>query len=112
MLFLFFNAPLIEQCLAAGLRLQIVGFVNDIHLLAYGESTEGNCQTLKIAHKICLEWASTHGASFAPQKYELVHLTRSPKRFNMKAAVDLGITSTKPKTSIRILGLHIDGKLR
>ena len=30
----------------------------------------------------------------------------------MKATVDLGITSTKPKTGIRILGLHIDGKLR
>ncbi len=111
-LFLFFNAPLIEECSATNLRLQVGGFVDDVHLLAYGESTEGNCRTLKAAHEICLRWASTHGASFAPQKYELVHLTRSPKKFNMKATVDLGTTSTRPKASIRVLGLHIDGKLR
>ena len=86
--------------------------MDDVHLLAYGESTEGNCQILKTAHEICLKWASTYGASFAPQKYELVHLTRSPKRFNMKATVDLDATSTRPKISIRVLGLHIDGKLK
>ena len=30
----------------------------------------------------------------------------------MKATVDLGSVATKPKTSIRVLGLYIDGKLR
>lgn len=111
-LFLFFNAPLIEECIKAKLKLQVGGFVDDIHLLAYGKSTEINCLTLKKAHEICLKWAKTHGATFAPKKYELVHLTRCPKRFNMTATVDLGETVTKPKTSIRVLGLHIDGKLR
>ena len=94
------------------LRLQVGGFVDDVHLLAYGASTETNCLTLKLAHEVCLRWANTHGATFAPKKYELVHLTRRPKRFNMKAVVDLGATVTEPKSSIRVLGLHVDGKLR
>ena len=111
-LFLFFNAPLIERCTEAKLRLQVGGFVDDIHLLAYGKSTEANCETLRQAHEICLQWAGTHGATFAPKKYELIHLIRSPGKFNIRASVDLGSATAKPKASIRVLGLQIDGKLR
>ena len=111
-LFLFFNAPLIEQCAKACLPVQIEGFVDDIHLLAYGRTTEDNCRVLGKAHEICLRWARIHGASFAPQKYELIHLTRRPKRFNMRASLNVGVTSIHPSVSIRVLGLHVDTKLR
>ncbi len=111
-LFLFFNAPLIEKCTRSGLPIQVGGFVDDVHLLAYGKSTEGNCRALEKAHRICLEWARTHGVSFAPQKYELVHLTRRPKRVNLKATIRFDQTTVEPKAAIRILGLHIDTKLR
>lgn len=111
-LFLFFNAPLIEECARANLPIQTGGFVDDVHLLAYSSSTETNCTILEKAHKICLRWAETHGASFAPQKYELVHMTRKPKKFNMTKALDFEGVQIHPETSIRVLGLHIDGKLR
>lgn len=101
-----------EELSKLTLRLQVGGFVDDVHLLAYGKSTEPNCHTLKLAHEACLRWAETHGATFAPKKYELVHLTRRPKRFNMKAVVDLGATTTEPKSSIRVLELYVDDKLR
>lgn len=42
-LFLFFNAPLIEECANLGLSVQTGGFVDDVHLLAYSMSTERNC---------------------------------------------------------------------
>ncbi len=111
-LFLFFNAPLIERCARAALPIQTGGFVDDIHLLAYSGSTEDNCRVLHKAHDICLEWAKTHGATFAPKKYELVHLTRSPKRFNMEASLDFNEVKIDPSPSIRVLGLHVDTKLR
>ncbi len=111
-LFLFFNAPLIERCAEAKLKLQVGGFVNDIYLLAYRKSTKVNCETLRKAHEICLQWAGTHGATFAPKKYELIHLIRSLGKFNMRASVDLGSVTAKPKANIRVLGLQIDGKLR
>ena len=101
-----------EECSKFKLRLHVEGFVDDVHLLAYGKSTVSNCHTLKLAHEACLRWAQTHGATFAPKKYELLHLIRRPKRFNMKAGVDLGATTTEPKSSIRVLGLYVDGKLR
>ena len=72
-LFLFFNAPLIEECARSKLRIQVGGFVDDIHIIAYGTSTKANCRILEKVHQICLKWAQRHGASFAPKKYELIH---------------------------------------
>ena len=49
--------------------------------------------------------AKTYGAQFARHKYELVHITRSPKLYDMTVTVDLGRVAVKPDTSIRVLGL-------
>jgi len=111
-LFLFFNAPLIEECARANLPVQVGGFVDDVHLLAYGRSTEANCNNLTKAHEICMRWAAKHGASFAPQKYELIHMTRTPKKFNMKMALNFGNAVIEPGASLRVLGLYVDTKLR
>jgi len=111
-LFLFFNAPLIEGCAKLKLPVQVGGFVDDVHLIAYSKSTESNCEVLRNAYEVCLAWAKTYGAAFTPHKYELVHLTRRLKRFNLEAVVNLGEAMVKPETSIRVLGLHIDGKLK
>ena len=53
-LFLFFNALLIERYVKIKLKLQVEEFVNDIYLLTYGKSTEVNYETLRKAHEICL----------------------------------------------------------
>lgn len=74
------------------MRLQVGGFVDDV-----GKSAKANCGILNQAHEIFLRWAATHGATFAPGKYEMVHLTRSPRRFNMTATLDLGTIATEPK---------------
>ncbi len=36
-----------------------------------------NCRTLQGVHKQCTEWARRHGASFATEKYILVHFTKT-----------------------------------
>ena len=53
-LFLFFNAFLIERCAKIKLKLQVGEFVDDIYLLTYRKSTKTNYETLKKAHEICL----------------------------------------------------------
>lgn len=55
--------------------------------------------------------ASRHGAVFAPAKYELIHLSRSPKKFNMAATINIKSNQITPKSDIRVLGLQIDTKL-
>lgn len=97
-LFFFFNAPFIEECANSGLQVQVGEFVDDIHLIEYSTSIEANCKILERAHRICLKWAQRHGVSFAPRKYELIHLTRNPKKFNMVAQVDLSVYQILLKT--------------
>jgi hypothetical protein len=50
-----------------------------VNALAFGRSTEENCRTLQTVDKKCLEWARRHGASFAPEKYILVHFQGKDK---------------------------------
>ena len=54
-LFLFFNAPLLEDCANSRLQVQVGGFVDNVHLMAYGISTEANCRILDKAHTLCLK---------------------------------------------------------
>lgn len=74
-LFLFFNTELLDDCGAQGIKVSTLEFVDDVNLLAYSKSTEKNCRMLTAVHEVCMRWASTHGATFALQKYELMHLS-------------------------------------
>ena len=67
--------------------------MDDIHLLAYSKSTERNCQILEKAYRKCARWAAIYGATFAPAKYDLVYLTRKPKKVNLTVTVRLGTVS-------------------
>ena len=111
-LYLFYNADLLDICERPGSNTSALGFVDNINVLAYGKSTEENCKTLEVIHKKCEKWASRHGSVFAPKKYELIHLSRNPKKFNMFTVIQIGNKIIKPKTDIRILGLQIDSKLK
>lgn len=111
-LFLFFNGPLLEKIERLGLKATAIGFVDDVNLLAYGRSTRDTCDTLTKAHRECEAWAKTHGATFAPQKYELIHLTRQPRRHDMAASITIQGNAVTPQADIRILGMRIDSKLR
>ena len=111
-LFLFFNAELIEACSQPGRAVSACGFIDDVNILVYGDSTEGNCHRLNNIHTRCEEWARRHGATFAPKKYELIHFTRTPKRFNMAATVNLNTIRISPSASVRVLGVQLDSKLK
>ena len=79
--------------------------MDDLYILTYGPSTEGNCTRLRGIHDKCLAWASKHSMEFAPQKYELIHFARTRSRFNMAAVIELGNVQHAPKTEVRILGV-------
>jgi len=54
-LFLFFNASLIEKCEALRIKIEVLDFVDDINILVYGRFTEEICRTLSKAHDVCAE---------------------------------------------------------
>jgi hypothetical protein len=76
-LYLFYNADLIEECKTP--ETESVGYIDDVSILAVGPSAPRNCKTLKAIHLKAQGWARKHGSQFAPAKYELVHFTRDPK---------------------------------
>ena len=45
-------------------------------LVAWGDSTQDNCHPLKVAHSHCIAWAKRYGATFALEKYQLIHFTK------------------------------------
>ena len=53
-LFLFYNALSLEALSLPELRLSALGFVDNINLLTYSESTAVNCNILESAHDQCL----------------------------------------------------------
>lgn len=110
-LFLFFNADLMNLITDTGLKSTGIGFVDDATLLIYSKSIEENCEILTKVHQQCQQWARMHDACFASAKYELIHLTRTPKRFNMKACIDINGCQINAKADIRVLEVQIDTKL-
>lgn len=110
-LFLFYNSELLDLCNRPKEGLSAIGFADDVNMLAYGRSTEGNCRILETGHARCLDWAKRHGMKFAPSKYELIHFTRS-RQFNLQASVYLGDTEKIPSPDVRVLSVWLDTKLR
>src|SRR6266480_2919625 len=94
-LFLFYNAELLEICNPSEVRVNSLEFVDDVNLLAYGRTTEDNCRQLELIHDRCLAWAKRYGALFALEKYVLMHFSRR-RQFNMQAPIRLGDIEKKP----------------
>jgi exonuclease III len=111
-LFLFYNSELLEACTSRTNCLSPTGFADDANILTYGTSTEGNCQRLQAAFVRCQAWARRFGVTFAPDKFELIHFTRSRTKFNLAATVRLDDITVAPSTVVRVLGVWLDTKLR
>lgn len=108
-LFLFFASTL--SPLLRTPNSSSIGFVDDTNVLTWSDSTEENCRNLGKLHKICEKWTVKHGVWFAPEKYHLLHFSRTTKRHNLQASVKIQGHEKNPNTSIRILGIHLDPKL-
>jgi hypothetical protein len=110
-LFLFYNANLVDVCNPPTLPAPGIGFVDDVNALAFGKSTEENCRTLQAVHERSLDWARKHGASFAPDKYILMHFTKARTKHNTACPLVLAASTLHPSPSARVLGVILNKKL-
>jgi len=111
-LFLFFNASLIEKCEALKIKIEVLDFINDINILVYDRFTEEICRTLSKTHNVCAKWARIHDATFASEKYELTHFTRKSKRFDMMTSIQIESSIIKLKSDVRVLEMQLNMKLQ
>ena len=111
-LYLFFNANLLDVCEQSNRKTTIIKFVDDVNVLTYNTSTEKNCRIFEKLHEIFTTWFRRHETIFFSTKYELIHLNKNSKKFNMQTTINLKKMQLISKTDIRILELQINTKLK
>ena len=87
--------------------------MDDINLITWGRTAAENCQQLTTAHDKCTAWAKRYGATFAPEKYKLIHFTRQRRhcKEDLAATVQINGKGAEVLTSLKILGVWIDAQL-
>jgi hypothetical protein len=108
-LFLLYTASLYTQLQDHAGHIA-VGFADDLNLLAFGKDTQATRRHLEAAWQTCRQWARTRGMEFAPEKSELVHLTRARAAPTTPVHLDQQIIT--PVQEARFLGVWIDRKLK
>ncbi len=111
-LFLFFNASLIEKCKALRIKIKVLNFVNDINILIYDKFIKEICKTLNRIHNICMKWACTYDATFASEKYEFTHFIRKSKKFDMMTSIQIESSIIKLKLNVQVLKVQLNMKLQ
>jgi hypothetical protein len=94
-LYVFYNANLIDWCINSQVEIIETDFINDIKMLIMNESIKKNVLSLKTIHvESCMIWVHQHESLFVSIKYELIHF----KRF---------FASSDSKMTLRILDHQI-----
>lgn len=111
-LYLFYNADLLEICSSFSTQITVGGFIDDTVLLATGSSIEENCEKLKESHPLCIDWAEKHASKFDPSKYQLVQLSRKRNTdINRELTLDGNHVIKNQKSGV-LLGVEIDSQLK
>nr|XP_036581842.1 zinc knuckle [Colletotrichum truncatum]KAF6790285.1 zinc knuckle [Colletotrichum truncatum] len=110
-LYLFYNADILDRC-NQGQETLATGFIDDVAILAWAETTEETCRKLQDALDEAEDWATTHASVFAPEKFQLVHFTRARSRINTNTPLQSKWGEIHPKPTCKYLGLTMDAILR
>jgi hypothetical protein len=111
-LYLFYNANILKVFEQFKYKITIIDFVNDINILTYDINITSNCRTFEKTHAICELWARRHEARFASIKYELLHLTKNHKRFDMTITINVKNFIKESTITVRVLSVQLDIKLK
>jgi predicted HicB family RNase H-like nuclease len=111
-LYLFYNANILKIFERFKYKITIINFVNNINILTYDINITNNCKTLKKTHVIYELWTRRHETRFASIKYELLHLTRNHKRFDMIITINVKNVIKESTTILRVLSVQFDIKLK
>ena len=88
-LYLFFNANLLDVCEQSNRKTTVIEFVDDVNVLIYSTNTKKNCRIFEKLHEIFTTWFRRHEAIFFLTKYELIYFNKSSKKFSMQTMINL-----------------------
>ena len=114
-LWLLYNYKALQ---VAGDEALVTGYIDDTCILVTGDTALENSAKLSEIHERMVDWAKKHGAVFAPQKYELLHFFRRPKKASAEESgaivqIQAGNLTQEvhPSPSARYLGVWLDSGL-
>ncbi|CRK27147.1 hypothetical protein BN1723_013944, partial [Verticillium longisporum] len=108
-LFLFFNADLVQQkinCYGGA-----IAFVDDFTAWVAGPTTQDNRKGIEAIIEKALDWERRSGATFEADKTAVIHFTRWAKRSDSEPFTIKG-QAVEPKQHVKILGVIMDIGLR
>jgi hypothetical protein len=111
-LYLFYNVDFLKLLKRSFRRIAALNFVNDINILTYEFNITSNCRILKEMHVHCETWTRRHEIVFASIKYELIHLTKNSRKFDMQTIVRICDVIKQSFNQIFVLKIQIDIKLK
>jgi hypothetical protein len=109
MLFLFFNADLVQRQIDRNGG--AIAFVDDYTAWVTGESAASNRQGIQAIVQEAIEWEKRSGATFEEDKTAFIHFTRSAARVDNQP-ISIKGQEVAPVTSTKILGVVMDSGLR
>lgn len=110
MLFLFFNADLVQS--VTNRSKGAIAFIDDYSAWVTGSSASENVAKLqRTVVTRAEEWEATSGATFEAGKTTLIHFTRNEQRRSDEPIVVKG-REVHPKAEAKILGVVFDQELR
>jgi len=112
-LYLLFNADLIDNCTNPREKTYAHGWVDDASILAEGYTEEETTRKLQTIHERAQEWATQHASVFAPNKYQLIHFVnpREPSIQPQHTPLILPGHTIEPGETGKYLGVILDPKL-
>ncbi|KJZ79750.1 hypothetical protein HIM_00464 [Hirsutella minnesotensis 3608] len=108
-LFLFFNADLVQRRIKA--EGGSIAFVDDYSAWVTGPTAEANREGIQAIIDDALKWEARSGATFETDKTTIVHFTRATVRNSDKSFLIRG-QEVQPKKNAKILGVIMDDELR
>ncbi|XMA13648.1 hypothetical protein WAI453_006439 [Rhynchosporium graminicola] len=109
-LYLYYNADLIETCNREPNTLA-TGYIDDIAILRWGSSIKETCKGLENAMQRAMIWARKHASVFAPSKFQLTHHTRRRQVADVDRHIQIEQTIIPPSDSSKYLGITLDTAL-
>ncbi|KAJ3453598.1 hypothetical protein MRS44_017845 [Fusarium solani] len=109
--YIFYNADLIEKCNLAD-DTSATGFIDDVAILTWGDTTAETCTKLRGALQIAEQWAKTHASVFSPSKFQLIHFTRARTRIDTRQPLQTAWGEIPAKPTCKYLGLIMDSALQ
>lgn len=108
-LYLYYNADLIETCNQEPNTIA-TGYIDNFAILRWANSTEKTCDGLEMTMQRATAWAKRHASVFAPSKFQLTHHTRR-RQADTKHQIQVEQMTIHPSASSKYLGVTLDTAL-